>query len=217
MFFDDLSLIPEIASKCGTSIFKVPADFLPEFKNAYYLQPTEKKTITIDQVRNLISKLGLKQKADQFIVINRVEQLGDDAANALLKNLEEPQDHIHFVLLSTELSAVLPTILSRAEIYFYRQVTDFEKVAADQKTMSLAKRLFTVKGADLVKLADEIVAKKDRQYALTVLDVAIQILYKSFFATKKVIFLKKLEIFLKIYENISKNGNMKLQIVGNLC
>ena len=217
MFFDDLSLIPAIAAKCGTSIFKVPKDFSLELKNAFFLQPEEKKTITIEQVRNLLSKLGLKQNADQFIVINRVEQLGDDAANALLKNLEEPQEHVHFVLLSSELSAVLPTILSRAEIYYYREPTNFDTVVADEKMKALVKQLFTAKGAELVSLTEKITAKKDREYVLLVVDTTIQMLYKSFFATKKTVFLKKLEIFLKIYENISKNGNMKLQIVGNLC
>ena len=217
MFFDDLSLIPAIAVKCGTSIFKVPTDFSLELKNAFFLQPEDKKTITIEQVRNLLSKLGLRQNTDQFIVINRVEDLGDDAANALLKSLEEPQEHVHFVLLSSELSAVLPTILSRAEIYYYREPMDFEKVTADEKMKDLARKLLTAKGADLVSLTDKITAKKDRQYVLNVLDIVIQMLYKSFFATKKPIFLKKMVIFLKIYENISKNGNMKLQIVANLC
>ncbi|MBR3236509.1 hypothetical protein IKF92_02430 [Candidatus Saccharibacteria bacterium] len=217
MFFDELSLIPEIALKCGTAIFVVPKDFKLELKNAYVLQPEEKKTITIQQVRELLAKLGLKQTNDQIIVIDRVESMNEEAANALLKTLEEPQEKTHFILLTSEISAILPTILSRSEIYFYREKLDFDKISVDEKTKNLAKRLLVAKNSDLPGLADEITARKKREDVLIVLDAAIQMLYKAYFSTKKPIFLAKLTKFLTVYERILQNGHLKLQIIANLC
>lgn len=217
MFFDQLELIPQIALKNGTALFVVPATFTPDYMGALYLRPEEKKTITIEQVRKLLARLGRKQKTDQIIVIDRVELLNDESANALLKNLEEPQEKVHFVLLSSEISTVMPTILSRSAIFLYRENYNFEEISADDTIRELAKKLLVVKNRDLVRLTDEITAKKDRQFVLAVIDAAIQMLYKSYFLTKKPIFLKKIVNFLQIYEKISQNGQLKLQIIANLC
>ena len=56
-----------------------------------------------------------------------------------------------------------------------------------------------------------------RAYALEVLGVAIEMLYKTYFLTSKDVFIKKLPQFLAAYEGISRNGHVKLQIVSNLC
>ncbi len=217
MFFDDLDQISEIALKKNTSVFVVPTDFSPKYKNAILLQPVEKKTITIEQVRNIITKLGKKQTNDQLIVVDRVELLNDEAANAFLKNLEEPQEKVHFVLLTSEISAVMPTILSRAAIYFYRKLENFDEISADEKVKNMAKQLLVVKKADLSDFVNELTSKNDRKFVLEVINTDIQMLYKSYFLTKKPIFLQKLENFLKISENLQKNGHLKLQIIANLC
>ena len=85
--------------------------------------------------------------------------------------------------------------------------------------MELAKRLVVAKPADLPSLADEITKSKDgvRQRAMTVLGTAIEILYKSYYKTGKDVFIKKLPKFLTAYENIDKNGHVKLHIVADLC
>ena len=75
------------------------------------------------------------------------------------------------------------------------------------------------RAAELVGLAVEITKEEDgvRTYALEVLVVAIEMLYKTYFITGKEIFIKKLPKFLAAYEGISRNGHVKLQIVSNLC
>ena len=86
MFFDNISDISRIASQCGTSVFVMPKSQTIEIKNAILLQPEEKSVITIEQVRDLISRLNVKQYSDQFIIIRPAELLQPEAANALLKN-----------------------------------------------------------------------------------------------------------------------------------
>ena len=218
MFFDNIDDISKIASQCGTSVFVVPKSQTIEIKNAILLQPEEKSVITIEQVRDLISRLNVKQYSDQFIIIRPAELLQLEAANALLKSLEEPKDKVHFILVTDVPSQVLPTILSRSSIYIFRN-KDWNKIDADDKIKDLAKRLMVARGADLVDIAEEIAKKKDgiRNYAMEILRVAIEMMYKTYFLTNKKVFIEKLPKFLRAYEGIARNGNVKLQIVANLC
>ena len=82
MFFDDAKQIHEIAKRTGAVLFVVPDDEKVEIPGALVLQPEEKTTITIEQMRELISKLELRQTRDLFVVIRPAEKLGLEAANA---------------------------------------------------------------------------------------------------------------------------------------
>lgn len=90
MFFDKLSDIKKIAQNVGTSLFVLPDGREVELKNSLVLQPEGKNVITIEQVRELIGRINTRQLDDVFVVIRPAEQLGEEAANALLKHLEEP-------------------------------------------------------------------------------------------------------------------------------
>lgn len=219
MFFEDKGQIKEIASRTGTAIFVLPEGEEVKIKNALVIQPEKKTVITIEQVRETISSLGLRQITDRFILVRPADKLSEAAANAFLKNLEEPQEKVHFVLITAHPSKLLPTILSRANLYFLKQPADsITEIQAEEKEKQLAKRLIAGKPQDIIVLADEIAKQKKspREYALRILGVAIEMLYKSYFLTKKELFLRKLPRFLRAYENIAKNGHIKLQIVANL-
>lgn len=220
MFFEQASEIAEIAKKTGTAVFVVPKDTPVKIKNAIVLQPEDKSVITIEQVREATQRISVRQVGDVFVVIRPADAMSEAAANAFLKNLEEPGDKVHFVLITDSLSKLLPTILSRAAVYFLREHRVIDGgINADEKVKDLAKRLMVAKPADLVSLAEEITKKKDgvRAYALEVLGVAIEMLYKTYFLTGKDVFVKKLLQFLAAYEGILRNGHIKLQIVSNLC
>lgn len=220
MFFDSVSDVLKIAKRCGTAIFVVPRDIEVEIPGAIVLKPEDKATITIEQVRRVLGRLAVRQTTDLFVVIRPAETLGEEAANALLKSLEEPGDKVHFVLVTDEPSTFLATILSRASLYVLRgEACSDTQIVADAKVKDQAKRLLAARGADLVALAEEITKKKDgvRTYALEVLGVAIEMLYKSYYITGKIAFLQKLPKFLAAYEGVSRNGHIKLQIVANLA
>ena len=220
MFFERVDEIIEIARKNGTTIFVVPKDILVEVKNAIMLAPEDKSVIAIEQVRNILGQITTRQANDIFIIIRPAETMSEAAANAFLKSLEEPRERVHFLLITDNPSQILPTILSRAAVYFLRNKKSIDgEIVADEKIKALAKRLIVAKPAELVDIAEEISKKKDgvRGYAMEVLGVAIEMLYKSYFVTGKEIFIKKIPKFLAAYEGVSKNGHTKLQIVSNLC
>jgi DNA polymerase III subunit delta' len=65
----------------------------------------------------------------RVFVIERVDELGDEAANRMLKTLEEPASFVHLILLTDRLEDVLPTIRSRCQLVRFEPVSD-EEVAA---------------------------------------------------------------------------------------
>jgi len=219
MFFEEVSEIVGIAKQLGTGVFVVPDEIPVEIKNAIILEPEEKSVITIEQVREVLGRLMTKQTENLFVVIRPAEKLGEEAANALLKSLEEPGERIHFVLVTAAPSKLLPTILSRAAVYFLRSSKSVEDgIVAGEKELLLAKRLIVARAEDLVGLAEELTKKKDgvRAYVLGILATTIEMLYKSYYKTGKEAFLLKLPKFLKAYENIEKNGHVKLHLVADL-
>ena len=90
-----------------------------ESTNTYLLQD-----YTIEAVRQIVASLGVKhvnRHKLRLILILEVEKLRPDAANALLKILEEPPSDTRFILTSHQLTQVLPTIKSRCQILKIRQ------------------------------------------------------------------------------------------------
>lgn len=219
MYFDDVKQIQEIAGRNGCSVFVVPDGAVVEIKGAIVLQPDEKTVISIEQVQDVIKLLSTRQVSEMYVVVRPADKLSDAAANAFLKNLEEPGENVHFILVTDSLSKILPTILSRSAVYILRQEPLLAReFCATDKVKTLAKRLLVAKGAELVTLAEEITKKKDgvRSFAMEVLGAAIEMSYRSYYITKKEVFIQKIPKFLDAYEAISQNGHAKLHLVADL-
>jgi DNA polymerase-3 subunit delta' len=86
-----------------------------------------KKNISIDQVRdfNKILEMGSFSGSYKIGIIKAAETLSLEAANALLKLLEEPQAKVVIILLTAQINYLLPTIVSRAQVInFYAVKTE---------------------------------------------------------------------------------------------
>jgi len=77
------------------------------------------KQIKVDQIRQLSSRIAstAQQGGRKVIILGPVEQLNINAANALLKNLEEPSDDTFFLLFTHVSSGVMATIRSRCQLF----------------------------------------------------------------------------------------------------
>ncbi len=73
----------------------------------------------------------------RVFVIERVDELGDEAANRMLKTLEEPADFVHLILLTDRIADVLPTIRSRCQLVRF-DAPPVAEVAADLETLGLS-------------------------------------------------------------------------------
>ncbi|MBR1589546.1 MAG: DNA polymerase III subunit delta' [Acidaminococcaceae bacterium] len=73
------------------------------------------KIITVSQIRSLIrqASFGPTLSGHKICIINEADTMNQEAANSLLKLLEEPPDKWFFILIATSVSRLLPTILSR--------------------------------------------------------------------------------------------------------
>ncbi|MCF6254346.1 MAG: DNA-directed DNA polymerase, partial [Thiomicrorhabdus sp.] len=77
----------------------------------------DKKQISVDQIRALSKFITLSRSfsAYRVILLHPVEAMNMNAANSLLKSLEEPADNTVIILLATHLNQILPTIKSRCQ------------------------------------------------------------------------------------------------------
>ncbi|MFI3320364.1 MAG: DNA polymerase III subunit gamma/tau [Rikenellaceae bacterium] len=79
---------------------------------------------TVDDIRTLIEQVRIVPQLGDYAVfiIDEVHMLSAAAFNAFLKTLEEPPAHAIFILATTEKHKILPTILSRCQIYDFRRI-----------------------------------------------------------------------------------------------
>lgn len=90
---------------------------------------------SVDHMRNLIEQVRFQPQAGRYkvFIIDEVHMLSQAAFNAFLKTLEEPPSYALFILATTEKHKILPTILSRCQIYDFRRIQISDMVAHLQK------------------------------------------------------------------------------------
>ena len=106
---------------------------------------------SVDDIRNLIEQVRIIPQQGRYsvFVIDEVHMLSAAAFNAFLKTLEEPPRHAIFILATTEKHKIIPTILSRCQIYdfnrikvedgveYLRYIAQQEGVEADDEALNL--------------------------------------------------------------------------------
>jgi len=90
---------------------------------------------SVEDIRNLIDQVRYPPQQGKYkvYIIDEVHMLSNQAFNAFLKTLEEPPDYAIFILATTEKHKVIPTILSRCQIY------DFNRIEVDDIVKQLQK------------------------------------------------------------------------------
>jgi DNA polymerase-3 subunit gamma/tau len=85
----------------------------------------------VDDIRSLIDQVRIPPQIGKYSVyiIDEVHMLSAGAFNALLKTLEEPPSYAIFILATTEKHKVLPTILSRCQVYDFNRITVPDTIA----------------------------------------------------------------------------------------
>ena len=156
----------------------------------------------IEEMKNLIDKVRIPPQIGKYkvYIIDEVHMLTTQAMNAFLKTLEEPPKHIVFVLATTEKNKILPTILSRCQIYDFNRISDVEIVEA----------LINICKQEDFKFDDEalsIIARKSDgslRDSLTILDRIVSFTNKNITTEKTSELLNVLdnESFLKLSQNI---------------
>ena len=79
---------------------------------------------SVDDIRNLVDQVRFAPQVGKYniYIIDEVHMLSTSAFNAFLKTLEEPPKHAKFILATTEKHKIIPTILSRCQIFDFKRV-----------------------------------------------------------------------------------------------
>ena len=110
---------------------------------------------SVEHIKTLMEQTRIPPQVGKYkvFIIDEVHMLSTAAFNAFLKTLEEPPAHVIFVLATTEKHKILPTILSRCQIY------DFERMTV-QNTISHLKEVAEKEGIQYEEEALAVIAEK---------------------------------------------------------
>ncbi len=163
----------------------------------------------IDDIRDLLEKVKIPPQIGKYkvYIIDEVHMLTKEAENAFLKTLEEPPPHIVFILATTEKNKILPTILSRCQIY------DFKKIS-DSDSKKYIEEIVKSEGYNYEPKAISIIAKKaygSLRDSLTILDRVINYTNGNITTEKTSQILNILDVdnYLEFSELILKNDLSK--------
>jgi len=116
---ENLSPEGEACDKCQScTSFNENASF-----NIYELDGASNNSV--DDIRTLVDQVRIPPQMGKYkvYIIDEVHMLSASAFNAFLKTLEEPPPYAKFILATTEKHKILPTILSRCQIFDFRRIT----------------------------------------------------------------------------------------------
>lgn len=93
---------------------------------------------SVDDIRNLNEQVRIPPQVGKYkiYIIDEAHMLSTSAFNAFLKTLEEPPKHAIFILATTEKNKIIPTILSRCQIYDFKSISSSD-IALHLKNISL--------------------------------------------------------------------------------
>jgi len=116
---ENLSPSAEACDACSSCVsFNENASF-----NIYELDGASNNSV--DDIRNLVDQVRIPPQMGRYkvYIIDEVHMLSASAFNAFLKTLEEPPAYAKFILATTEKHKILPTILSRCQIFDFKRIT----------------------------------------------------------------------------------------------
>ncbi len=85
---------------------------------------------SVDDIRTLVEQVRFAPQAGKYkvYIVDEVHMLSSSAFNAFLKTLEEPPPYAIFILATTEKHKILPTILSRCQIFDFKRITNSDTI-----------------------------------------------------------------------------------------
>jgi DNA polymerase-3 subunit gamma/tau len=127
---------------------------------------------SVDDIRTLVEQVRFAPQAGKYkvYIVDEVHMLSANAFNAFLKTLEEPPPYAIFILATTEKHKILPTILSRCQIFDFKRITtndtvehlqeivDKEEIKADKSSLQVIAQKSEGCMRDALSILDKIVS-----------------------------------------------------------
>ena len=176
---------------------------------------------SVDDIRNLVDQVRIPPQVGRYkvYIIDEVHMLSQAAFNAFLKTLEEPPAYAKFILATTEKHKIIPTILSRCQIFDFKRITvdDIsghlqnialkEGIVAEEEALNIVAQKADGALRDALSIFDQmvsfsgkIITYKDVINNLNVLD------YEYYFRMVDYILNKDNNSILLLLNNVVENG-----------
>ena len=176
---------------------------------------------SVDDIRNLVDQVRIPPQVGKYkvYIIDEVHMLSPSAFNAFLKTLEEPPAYAKFILATTEKHKIIPTILSRCQIFDFKRITaediakhlqniaSKENVVAEEEALNIIAQKADGALRDALSIFDQMVSfsgnnitYKDVITNLNVLD------YEYYFKMVDYILAKDNNSILLLLNNVVENG-----------
>ncbi|WP_104735906.1 DNA polymerase III subunit gamma/tau [Hanstruepera ponticola] len=176
---------------------------------------------SVDDIRNLTDQVRIPPQVGKYkvYIIDEVHMLSQSAFNAFLKTLEEPPKHCVFILATTEKHKIIPTILSRCQIFDFKRITvtdakEYLKYIAEEQGIEAeddALHIIAQKadGAmrDALSIFDRVVSFSGKNLSRQAVTENLNVLdYETYFKSTNYIIENKIPELLIQFNNILSKG-----------
>lgn len=184
----------------------------------------------VDQIRELTDQVRIPPQVGKYkvYIIDEVHMLSQAAFNAFLKTLEEPPKHCIFILATTEKHKIIPTILSRCQIFDFKRITvkdakEYLKYIAEEQGVTAeddALHIIAQKadGAmrDALSIFDRVVSFSGKNLTRQAVTENLNVLdYETYFTSTDLILENKIpELLLQFNNTLSKGFDGHHYIAG---
>ena len=187
---------------------------------------------SVEDIRKINEQVRIPPRIGKYkvYIIDEVHMLSNSAFNAFLKTLEEPPKHIIFILATTEKNKIIPTVLSRCQIYDFNRISVVDiqsylkKIAVKSKFKFEENALFLIAQKADGSLRDAL-SIYDRMVSFTKADLNEKsvadnlnlIDNKTYCSLGKIIFSNNIPQLIKSYDKLKKRGIEDAQFINGLA
>lgn len=176
---------------------------------------------SVDDIRSLIDQVRIPPQVGKYkvYIIDEVHMLSQSAFNAFLKTLEEPPKHAIFILATTEKHKIIPTILSRCQIFDFKRITvkdaaEYLKYIAEQQGIEAEESALHViaqkaDGAmrDALSIFDRVVSFSGKELTRKAVTENLNVLdYDTYFTATDLILENKIPDLLVLFNETLSHG-----------
>ena len=186
---------------------------------------------SVEDIRKINEQVRIPPQIGKYkvYIIDEAHMLSNSAFNAFLKTLEEPPKHIIFILATTEKNKIIPTILSRCQIYDFKRISVIEiqsylkKIAIESKCKFEENALFLIAQKADGSLRDAL-SIYDRMVSFTKADLNEKSVAdnlnlldnETYCRLGKIIFNNNIAELIKSYDLLIKRGIENIQFIKGL-
>ena len=186
---------------------------------------------SVEDIRNITDQIRIPPQKGRYkvYIIDEVHMLSNQAFNAFLKSLEEPPEHVVFILATTEKNKILPTILSRCQIYDFKKVDNKSitnlliKICKEKKIKHQDGSLLLIAERsdgsirDSLSIFDRLVSFTNSNLTLDEVTTNLNILdFNTYFNLSELIKGKDIPGILHLYDDIYNKGFDDLNFLNGL-